>query len=189
MVNYIGQIVQGLTFYNVEVSDASVDGLSYITPGEPILLNGYKTLGEVYNWNYNSMWTGGFNLQLNTEQQEETDVIDTEIDRAITSLKILIDRQEGVIDLHGQQIDGLEEHNIHFQVNAPESEVRVTNQNTLDPDTYTSFRGDGMRVYVEEEMVAEATARRFECHEGLGVQDWVIEHGEDAEVLMIYRRA
>lgn len=47
-----------------------------------------------------------------------------------------------------------------------------------------------MRVFVNGEQVAEATAQRFECDKGLGVQDWAIEHTDnEPAVLMIYRRA
>lgn len=60
---------------------------------------------------------------------------------------------------------------VHFQVDSASSSVRVTNEEVNPPQSYTAFQGDGMRVYVNGEQVAEATAQRFECDKGLGIQD------------------
>ena len=121
-------------------------------------------------------------------EQQETEVIDNTTKRAINAVNIKIDRQAGTFDLMGQRIDDTEETLVHFQVNSDAGEVRVTNQTTNPPTSYTAFKGDGMRVYVDGQLVAEATASRFECDKGLGVQDWSIEHGDNAAILMIYRR-
>lgn len=186
----------GLKFWNLKVSQAVIPDNAVIgSPTRRIAVNNgtttYSTwLEPDYSYN-NGYWHGGIDTELKTAEQEETQVVNTETKRAINSVNTRIDRQAGIIDLYGQRItttEGqIEESNIHFQVDSAKSEVRVTNENTYTPDAYTSFKGDGMRVYVEGEQVAEATANRFNCDKGLGVQDWAIEHGEDPKVLMIYR--
>lgn len=124
---------------------------------------------------------------MQTSLQEETEVVDQTINK-INQVNVRINRQDGTIDLIGTQVNELERHNIHFQVNTEASEVRVTNQETYDPTAYTSFKGDGMRIYVDGEQVAEATALRFECDKGLGVQDWAIEQGNSSNSLIFYRK-
>lgn len=88
----------------------------------------------------------------------------------------------------GETVDDIERRSIHFQVDAEDQEVRVTSQDTYDPDTYTGFKDDGMRIYVDGEQVAEATANKFNCDRGLGVQDWVIEKGKGPNALIFYRK-
>lgn len=190
-LNTIYQWYANFIFYNIEITRAPV-GYDYPL-GSRIRINledgRTPTIICQPKWSYVGGWIGGYSLQVKTELQQETSVVDTEDERARNELSILINRNSGLIDIQGQQISDLEENSIHFQVNAPASEVRVTNQNTYEPTAYTSFKGDGMRIYVDDELVAEATRNRFNCNEGLGVQDWVIEHGENAAVLMIYRRS
>jgi hypothetical protein len=121
-------------------------------------------------------------------EQAETDVIYSELEKQVLSIRTTVNHQEGLLDILGTRTDGIEADLIHFQVDGAASEVRVTNQDSESPTSYTSFKGDGMRIYVEGEQVAEATARRFECDKGLGVQDWAIEQGASANTLIFYRK-
>ena len=201
-VNRIGLLVLGNTtstdfgfsFTNVKSSNFVIrDTFVYGQPGKlgRITLTNYPVMLTFIqpDWNYNNgYWIGGINTELKTQEQEETEVIDSETKRAINSVSTRIDRQEGTIDLIGQRVDDTEDILIHLQVNSQAGEVRVTNEDANPPQSYTSFKGDGMRVYVEGQQVAEATASSFNCDKGLGVQDWAIEHGSDASVLIIYRR-
>ena len=163
------------------------------TPGNMITVNGKNTILEA-DYTYNQAWGGGIDIELKTAKQEETTIVNSDLEKAVNKIDVTLNRQDGIIDLMGQRVktvEGeIEEQNIHFQVDANKSEVRVTNENTYSPKAYTSFKGDGMRVFVNGEQVAEATAQRFECDKGLGVQDWAIEHTDnEPAVLMIYRRA
>lgn len=196
-VNWVGNYLFNngeFVFNNIQSSNIVVpDNVITYSPGARfrIVVDGmpeYYTFIEPDYYFNNGNWIGGINVQLKTQEQEETEVIDNSTVRAINAVNVKIDRQAGTIDLMGQRIDDTEETLVHFQVNSAAGEVRVTNQTTNPPTSYTAFRGDGMRVYVDGQLVAEATASRFECDKGLGVQDWAIEHGDDAAVLMIYRR-
>lgn len=188
MTEYVYTQIKDFEFNNVVVTECPIIDVLPSTVGRVINIGTYPTIIE-HNYRYNGDWRGGYSIELKTEQQQETSVIDSALQREINKIDITLNRQDGLIDLMGESVNEMERNMIHFQVDAAKSEVRVTNQDTYTPDTYTSFKGDGMRIYVEDELVAEATAQRFNCNEGLGVQDWVIEHGEDAAVLMIYRRA
>jgi len=201
-VNRCGQLVieaaqnlgNGFQFWNLKATDIVVP-TGFVTgqPGRRLktAITGWPQYWTFIEPNYtysNGNWLGGINVNLKSVEQQETEVIDNTTKREINAVNIKIDRQAGTIDLLGQRVDDTEETLVHFQVNSSAGEVRVTNQTTNPPTSYTAFKGDGMRVYVDGQLVAEATASRFECDKGLGVQDWSIEHGSDAAVLMIYRR-
>ena len=106
----------------------------------------------------------------------------------LASVNIRVDQQEGSLGILAQRVDESSSKLIHLQVDSANEEVRVTNQASLSPSAYTSFKADGMRVYVDSNKVAEATSNRFECNKGLGIQDWAIEHGSSAKVLNFYRK-
>lgn len=160
-------------------------------PRVRVLVDGmpeYKTFIQPDYYYNNGYWVGGIDVELKSQEQEETEIVDSDTKRAINSVNTKIDRQAGTIDLIGRRVDDAEDVLIHLQVNSGAGEVRVTNEDVNPPKSYTSFKGDGMRIFVENEQVAEATANRFNCDKGLGVQDWAIEHAEnEPEVLMIYR--
>ena len=141
------------------------------------------------DWNYNGAWLGGYKLNVQTSLQEETQIKDN-TDKKINKVNVEINRVDGTVSIIGSQVDDLERHNIHFQVRSAESDVIVTNEESYTPSAYTSFKGDGMRIYVSDELVAEATAMRFECDKGLGVQDWAIESPPNkSQTLNFYRKA
>lgn len=173
-----------LEFYNVKVDEAPIVAAR---AGQLISIGGYNTFVNEA-WEYFGDWLGGYNCQLQTSEQEETSVIVDPLEKAVVSINSTVNRQEGLLDILGTRTTRLETDMIHFQVDAQAQEVRVTSQDTLPPTSYTAFQEDGMRIYVEGEQVAEATATRFECDKGLGVQDWAIEQTLAGKVLCFFRK-
>lgn len=179
-----GDNIIGMEFYNVKVEDAPIVGAR---AGQLISIGGYNTFVNEA-WEYFGDWLGGYDCQLQTSEQAETSVIVDPLEKAVVSINSTVNRQEGLLDILGTRTTRLETDMIHFQVDAAAQEVRVTSQDTLPPTSYTAFQEDGMRIYVEGEQVAEATATRFECDKGLGVQDWAIEQTSSGTVLCFFRK-
>lgn len=177
--------ITAMDFYNVSVAECPVVSAS---AGQTITIGGYNTLVQE-NFVYYNCYVGGYELDLQSNAQEETSVIRNKNEQVVAGIKSTIDYQAGLLDILATRTDGIEADMIHFQVDGVAQEVRVTSQDDIPPTSYTSFKDDGMRVYVDGEQVAEATASIFECHKGLGVQDWVIaQPNNDPNILCFYRR-
>lgn len=179
-----GDDIIGLEFYNIKVDEAPI-GLA--GAGKLIAIGGYNTFVNEA-WTYFGDWIGGYDCQLQTSEQEETNIIYDPLEKAVVSINSTVNRQEGILDILGTRTTRIETDMIHFQVDAGAQEVRVTSQEDNPPTSYTSFKEDGMRIYIDGEQVAEATATRFECDKGLGVQDWAIEQTSTSEVLCFFRK-
>lgn len=201
-VNNINAAIHGFTFYNIEVEKCPVRG--DIRAGETIgfsitkggITTVYNTIAQS-DWSYNGGWLGGYKLEVQTSRQEETSIIDNTRKR-LYKVGAEIDRASGEIVLMGQSINeriddvesSVNNHEIYFRVRANQGDVIVTNESAASPTAYTSFKGDGMRIYVGNVLVAEATVNRFECDRGLGVQDWAIESPTGKpQTLNFYRKA
>lgn len=114
--------------------------------------------------------------------------IENNTNNKLASVNIKINQQEGSLGILAQQVDETGNKLIHFQVDSANEEVRITNQSSETPTSYTSFKGDGMRIYVDSQAVAEATVNRFNCNQGLGVQDWVIQQDSNGTTLNLFRK-
>ena len=146
MVNHIGPIIGNFAFYNMKSSYIYLPKLPVLfTPGNMITVNGKNTILEA-DYTYNQAWGGGIDIDLKTAKQEETTIVNSDLEKAVNKIDVTLNRQDGIIDLMGQRVETvegeIEEQNIHFQVDANKSEVRVTNENTYSPKAYTSFKGD-----------------------------------------------
>lgn len=95
-VQYIYNIINGFTFYNITVEKCPID--SDVKCGDCIAFtldnNTYTTIAEV-DWDYNSMWLGGYSLSVGNEVQEETAV--TPIENASKRITQYIDRELGEV--------------------------------------------------------------------------------------------
>lgn len=188
IVTNIYNKINGFMYYGVTVSKMPIPIVDVGSLIRFELLGGYfPTIWGYYNQSYNTMWTGGISLDINSSKQTETKVIDR-TEKNIKSIKTIVNRQEGTISLIGQKQTDIEDKLIHFQVRSEQSDVIVTNQSTDEPSSYTSFQGDGMSIYVDGTKVAEATASRFNCNAGLGVQDWVIQQDSNGTTLNFFRK-
>ncbi len=186
-ITNIYQAVKDFTYYGITIGKLPIP-VSNV--GELVNFklntNTYPTIWG-FNQSYNTQWTGGITLNIKSSKQTETKVID-KTTNTINSIRTEVNRQNGTISLIGQQQSEIENKLIHFQVRAAQSDVIVTNQSTETPTSYTSFQGDGMSIYVDEVKVAEATASRFNCNQGLGVQDWVIQQDSNGNTLNFFRK-
>ena len=174
-------------FYGIEVKDMPIPDVKV---GEIITFNlGDEAYPVIWGYKqiYNTMWLGGYSFKANSIMQEETKVID-ETTRSINSIRTEINRQSGTVSIIAEQQNEMEDKLVHLQVRAIESDVIITNQKTENPSGYASFKEDGMRIYVQNTNIAEATADRFNCNKGLGIQDWAIVQGQSPSVLNVFRK-
>lgn len=88
--------IKGFEFYNFKTNNCQID--YNITAGQIITftdgINNYSTIAE-YDLTYNGGWYGGYNLELTTKKQEETQVNGTST--KIKNLSIKIDRAMNTI--------------------------------------------------------------------------------------------
>ena len=95
-VEYIYNIINGFTFYNVAVGKCPIS--ASIRAGQTIgfALNSevYNTIAQV-NWNYNSMWLGGYDLDIDSPVQQETQIVGTM--QKTLSITQKIDRELGEV--------------------------------------------------------------------------------------------
>ena len=95
-VQYIYSKVNGLSFSNITVEKCPVD--EYVKCGDCVAFtldgNIYYTIAEV-DWDYNSMWLGGYALAVENGLQEETAV--TPIQSASRRITQYIDREIGEV--------------------------------------------------------------------------------------------
>lgn len=187
-VDNIYNVIKDFDWYDVSIEKCEVS--SSVAFGDLITFETYKTVAEV-NFEYDGQWLGGYNCKYTTMRFQETNVVDN-VDQEIAKVNVTIDHQQAQIILTGERLDEVEGQtqtlSTHFYVDGVNQEARVTSQETTSPTSYTAFKKDGMRIYVETEKVAEATADRFNCNKGLGVQDWAIEQGSNVNILNIYRK-
>lgn len=146
-----------------------------------------KTVYDVLTEKYISLTIGDAKSSLAQTLITTIEQVNNTSDK-LASVNIKVNQQEGSLGILAQQVDESSNKLIHLQVDSAKEEVRITNQTSESPSAYTSFKGDGMRVYVDNNKVAEATSSRFECNKGLGVQDWAIEQGSSASALNFYRK-
>lgn len=96
-VRHIYDIVNGLNFYNLKVERCPID--SSIKPAETIgfALNEstYATIANI-DWDYSNGFVGGFELQVENSQQQETKIVSTK--QLIKTLDIKVDRELGQIE-------------------------------------------------------------------------------------------
>ena len=108
-VEGIYEDINNFEFYNFETSNCPID--SSIRAGNIVTFideqeNEYPTIIG-YDLTYSGGWYGGYKLVVNSEKQEETKVIGTEA--KIRDLKIIVDRDEGLIRETLEEVDSQNE--------------------------------------------------------------------------------
>lgn len=95
-VQYIYSKINGYTFYNITAEKCPIDGDVKCGDRIAFLLNGitYNTIAEI-DWQYNSMWLGGYSLSIDNQVQEETAV--SPLKSATSKITQYIDREVGEI--------------------------------------------------------------------------------------------
>lgn len=104
MVKHIYDIINGYEFYTARTSRCVIDdrvqagdSLAYVLDD-----NVYMSIAQI-DWNYNTQWYGGYELNISTDQQEHTQ-IQTQTQK-INNINIKVDREVGRIT---QEITNLE---------------------------------------------------------------------------------
>lgn len=92
IVNHIGSIINGFDFYCIKVSECTTS--SVIAPGCTITIGTYKTIAQI-DWSYSGTWIGGYELDINTNKQESTEIVDT--NKQIKNLKLTLNRDKNEI--------------------------------------------------------------------------------------------
>lgn len=91
-IEHIYEEINGFNFYPIVSSRCQID--ESILPGDIVTFsdgtNSYPTIAQI-EWNYVGGWKGGYNLEISTEIQEETQV--TKLIDRIKSIKIKVDRE------------------------------------------------------------------------------------------------
>ena len=96
-VEYIYNQINGFSFYNVKVDKCPVNGS--IKAGDCIAFslnnNTYNTIAQV-KWNYNTRWLGGFELDIDSPAQQETQIVNPIVKMGY-DITQKIDYENGVI--------------------------------------------------------------------------------------------
>lgn len=119
-VEYIYNVINGFSFYNITVGKCPIN--RDVRAGQCIgfSLDGtvYNTIAQV-NWNYNSMWLGGYELKLDSPVQAETQIVGAA--KKTQTIIQKIDREVGEIS---STVSSVEEStatitNMLYDTNAP----------------------------------------------------------------------
>ncbi len=104
MVKHIYDIINGYEFYTARTSRCVID--DRVQAGDSLVYvlddNVYMSIAQI-DWNYNTQWYGGYELNISTDQQEHTQ-IQTQTQK-INNINIKVDREVGKIT---QEITNLE---------------------------------------------------------------------------------
>lgn len=94
IVKHIQGVINGFEFYDVSVDKCPI--LPNVRACQIITIDKYPTLVTI-EWNYNLSFFGGYELQLDSNLQEETTVSDTAMLAKLKKIKIQVDREIGQI--------------------------------------------------------------------------------------------
>lgn len=130
IIKHIYDKINGFEFYSIKINRCQVEQSAmsgdnliikaikncklttpdgkYITDelGRKILValeEGLPTIVQI-NWNYNAHWNGGYELEIDSLQQEETQIVDTAT-KKVRKLEITVDRELGKITQKVTEVD------------------------------------------------------------------------------------
>ena len=157
-INKIYNSVKGFAFYSVSTKNCPIN--EEIKAGDVITFidgeNKYPTIATI-ELEYNVGWFGGYSLEINTERQDETELIGN--NNKIKSIVSRLNRDEATLEVISKQTDEHEEQigklEVGFneisqevsQITVPIQEVNgngsITLENTSNTDLYTfSIKGN-----------------------------------------------
>ena len=157
-INKIYNSVKGFAFYSVSTENCPIN--EEIKAGDVITFidgeNKYPTIATI-DLEYNVGWFGGYSLKINTERQDETELIGN--NNKIKSIVSRLNRDEATLEIVANQTDEHEEQigklEVGFneisqevsQITVPIQEVNgngsITLENTSNTDLYTfSIKGN-----------------------------------------------
>ena len=220
IITHIYNAIVNFSFYDITTSRCLFNDATRV--GDIItFVNGndtYKTIAQ-YDWNFNSNWYGGFSLDIETKQQQETKLIDNyseiknyidiTVDRAagvisqeVTQevLELTDSLNDQVIDLNtrtslveqtaqglsvsvGELTNGMETLSTSVIVNT--NGVTITKSNE---GSYTLIDDTGMKIYVDDTKIAQATSEGFQTTSLLVDNEWVIDTAYEGLVLNFFKK-
>ena len=156
IVQHIYSEINGFEFYSIETSRCAINQDSFA--GDQLVFylgeERYPTIAQI-DWDFNIEWYGGYQLNVETKKQEETSFIDS-TDKKINSIRILVDRQTGLIQQEINQVtEDLNQQTSSLQQTASALEVRVASaENNITStgtrltsfETAVSIMADGVRI-------------------------------------------
>ena len=174
-----------------------------------------KTIWDVLAGRYVSIQVGNPKSSLASTLTATIQEVNNTSNRMV-NVDVRIDKSEGKISSVVAQVEGLQTNITSLEqtsdglkleieevtrVQTEDGEVINNVKRTFDFDaeagltikrsnspTSTIYGDDGLVVYYEDEPVAELGYRRVNCNNGLGVQDWAIEQGQNGSALNFYRK-
>lgn len=202
IVQHIQQDINGFEFYNIEVEKMAAWQLGDMP------LAGYMinfTLGEgseqdVFpaimqcDFTYNGGWSGGLNINLNTDKQQETSV---SIDSIINNINIKVDRELGVIERTvantagdvSQLIQDAQTLTGYFSSVQGTKYIRLSADGiqvskTPSDDSSLNITDDGIYIKDSDQVVvASMRANEFDT------TNWIYSETRNGTCLNIFRRA
>lgn len=144
--------------------------------------------------------------QANTIQSVVEDVADqdtrvTTVEQTASQLNILVGNLDSRVTINENTTDdiGTSINSLEGRVSSNESTVAKVNTNFTftaegleigksNARTRTVYANEGMQIYTDGSLTAEATSEQFNSYKRLGVQDWAIEQGNDGKSLNFYRK-
>lgn len=159
IVQHIYSVINGFDFYSISSKRCEINQNSLAGDRIVFSLNGetYPTIAQI-DWEYNGEWYGGYSCEVETKQQEETNVIET-VGKTINSLKITVDRQNGMIEQKINASSKSLEDNLKSIItqtagNITESVSKTTgdlNERLTTLETKVSISLDGVKISQGEE--------------------------------------
>ena len=136
-ITNIYNAINGFEFYSVETGNCPIN--SDIRAGDVITFvdgdNEYPTIANI-NLQYYGGWFGGYSLNINTEKQEETDVIGT--NNKIRGIITRLNRDEATLEVVATQTDDNTEEIGNLQVGFDEIKTEVSQITNLIKETQSN---------------------------------------------------
>lgn len=144
IVEHIYDNIVDFEFYNISTSRClftdtikAGDIITFVNDG-----NSYKTIAQ-YEWTFNNEWYGGFSLNVQTKQQQETELIGTDF---TNDIKVIVDRELNTITQRVSDVEGdvsaLQQTSSDIQA----SFVKKSDEEYQDLVTNIKFNVEGIRI-------------------------------------------
>lgn len=153
IVKHIQGVINGFEFYDVSVDKCPI--LPNVRACQIITIDKYPTLVTI-EWNYNLSFFGGYELQLDSNLQEETTVNDTAMLAKLKKIKIQVDREIGQIS---QQITDVSKSMTTVTKKADDAYTKADDANTKADNIVGTVNNLGQAVGTLEGNVADNSGK------------------------------
>lgn len=153
IVKHIQGVINGFEFYDVSVDKCPI--LPNVRACQIITIDKYPTLVTI-EWNYNLSFFGGYELQLDSNLQEETTVNDAAMLAKLKKIKIQVDREIGQIS---QQITDVNKSMTTVTKKADDAYTKADDANTKADNIAGTVENLGQAVGTLEGNVADNSGK------------------------------